>query len=87
MPRFDPDEALRPPLRALSPYQPIDPPEEVAARYGIAPEAIVKLDGNENPYGPSPRARAALAAVDRWRRGNTRRVTGHREIPSRASRR
>ena len=58
---FDVDRALRRPLRALSGYQPIDPPEEVAARYGIAPEAIIKLDGNENPYGPSPRAREALA--------------------------
>ena len=59
--RFDLDAALRPPLRRLRGYRPIDPPEEVAARYGIAPEAIVKLDGNENPYGPSPGARAALA--------------------------
>ena len=58
---FDLERALRPPLRGLSGYQPIDPPEQLAARYGIAPEAIVKLDGNENPYGPSPRARAALA--------------------------
>ena len=61
MPGFELERALRPPLRALSGYRPIDPPEEVAARYGIAPEEIVKLDGNENPYGPSPRARAALA--------------------------
>ena len=59
--RFDLDAALRPSLRRLRGYQPIDPPEEVAARYGIAPGAIVKLDGNENPYGPSPGARAALA--------------------------
>jgi histidinol-phosphate aminotransferase len=29
---------------------------------GRAPEAIVKLDANENPYGPSPRALEALAA-------------------------
>ena len=61
MPGFELERALRPPLRALSGYRPIDPPEEVAARYGIAAEEIVKLDGNENPYGPSPRARAALA--------------------------
>jgi histidinol-phosphate aminotransferase len=59
--RFDLEGALRPVLRGMRGYQPIDPPEEVAARYGIAPEAIVKLDGNENPYGPSPGALAALA--------------------------
>ena len=63
MPRFDPAAALRPTLRALRGYVPIEPPEEVAARYGIDPASIVKLDGNENPYGPSPRARAALAAL------------------------
>ena len=58
--RFDLERALRPALRGLRSYEPIEPPEEVAARYGVAPEAIVKLDGNENPYGPSPRALAAL---------------------------
>ena len=61
-PRFDPERALRRALRGMQSYTPITPPEEIAARYGIAPADIVKLDGNENPYGPSPRARAALAA-------------------------
>jgi histidinol-phosphate aminotransferase len=63
MPRFDPASALRPALRSLQGYVPIEPPEEVAARYGIEASSIVKLDGNENPYGPSPRARTALAAL------------------------
>lgn len=62
MPRFDADRALRASLRGMHAYEPIAPPEEVAARYGVAPDRIVKLDGNENPFGPSPRARAALAA-------------------------
>ena len=61
MPRFDPQQALRASLRGMHPYEPIAPPEEVAARYGVAPDRIVKLDGNENPFGPSPRAREALA--------------------------
>ena len=61
MPRFDSDSALRASLRGMHPYEPIAPPEEVAARYGVAPGRIVKLDGNENPFGASPRARAALA--------------------------
>jgi histidinol-phosphate aminotransferase len=60
--RFDPAHALRTPLRSLTGYVPIEPPEEVAARYGVAPGDIVKLDGNENPYGPSPKTLAALAA-------------------------
>ncbi|MYE32580.1 MAG: aminotransferase class I/II-fold pyridoxal phosphate-dependent enzyme, partial [Chloroflexi bacterium] len=59
--RFDFDTALRPALRGMDGYEPIEPPEEAAARYGVAPGDVVKLDGNENPYGPSPRARKALA--------------------------
>ena len=62
MARFDPASAVRASLRSLTGYVPIEPPDEQAARYGIAPAEIIKLDGNENPYGPSPRARAALAA-------------------------
>jgi histidinol-phosphate aminotransferase len=42
-------------------YVPIEPPEVLAARIGLPAEAIVKLDGNENPYGPSPRALEAIA--------------------------
>ena len=52
---------VRPHLRAVPPYVPVEPPEEVAKRLGIAPELIVKLDANENPYGPSPKAIEALA--------------------------
>jgi histidinol-phosphate aminotransferase len=42
------------------PYTPIEPFEVLSQRLGLPPEQIVKLDANENPYGPSPRARAAL---------------------------
>src|SRR5262249_51930097 len=40
---------------------PVLPPETLAARLDIPVESIVKLDANENPYGPSPRALEALA--------------------------
>ncbi|MCA9428784.1 MAG: histidinol-phosphate aminotransferase, partial [Candidatus Omnitrophica bacterium] len=56
---------FRPELAALEPYTPIHPFEVVSRRLGRAPEAIVKLDANENPYGPSPRALAAMASY-RW---------------------
>jgi len=52
---------VRPHLLDLPGYTPIEPPEVLAARLGLAPDAIVKLDGNENPYGPSPAALAALS--------------------------
>lgn len=57
-------EWLQPHLARMPGYVPIEPPEVLAARIGIPPQAIIKLDGNENPYGPSPRAREAIAACD-----------------------
>ncbi|MEN3037508.1 MAG: histidinol-phosphate transaminase, partial [Candidatus Methanosuratincola petrocarbonis] len=35
--------------------------EEISRTYGIPPERIVKLGSNENPYGPSPAVRRAIA--------------------------
>lgn len=46
------------------PYTPIEPFEVLSARLGRPPEQIIKLDANENPYGPSPLARQALANLD-----------------------
>jgi histidinol-phosphate aminotransferase len=57
-------DLLRPDLREHVAYEPIEPVEVLAERLGVAPERIVKLDGNENLYGPSPRVHAALAAYD-----------------------
>jgi len=47
---------------AVEPYVPIVPFDVWAERLGRAPESIVKLDANENPYGPSPRTLSALSA-------------------------
>ena len=46
----------------MEPYTPIEPFEVLSARLGRSPEQIVKLDANENPYGPHPAVREALAA-------------------------
>ncbi len=51
----------RPHLNTLPPYTPVLPFEVRAAQLGRSPEDILKLDANENPYGPSPLARRALA--------------------------
>lgn len=56
-------ELLRPDITALHPYTPVIPIEILAERLGIPSDQIIKLDANENPYGPSPRALAALAAL------------------------
>jgi histidinol-phosphate aminotransferase len=50
-------------LNDLPPYTPVEPFEVLSARLGRPPAAIIKLDANENPYGPSPRARQALAEL------------------------
>ncbi len=50
-------------IQNLPPYTPIEPFDVLSARIGRAPEEIVKLDANENPYGMSPRAQAALAEL------------------------
>ena len=54
---------IRPDIAAMKPYTPILPFEVLSQKLQRAPEQIVKLDANENPYGPSPKARAALAAA------------------------
>jgi len=54
---------LRPDIAALEPYTPVAPIEVLAAQLGLPVERIIKLDANESPYGASPRALAALAAV------------------------
>ncbi len=40
-------------------YEPGKPIEQVARELGLDPAGIVKLASNENPFGPSPKARAA----------------------------
>lgn len=54
---------VRPDITGMDPYAPIVPFEVLSERLGRAPAEIVKLDANENPYGPSPMALEALAAA------------------------
>ena len=54
---------LRPDITALEPYTPVAPIEVLAERLGLPVDRIIKLDANESPYGASPRALAALAAL------------------------
>lgn len=50
-------------IKAMPTYTPIEPFEVLSERLHRAPEEIIKLDANENPYGPSPRALQALAEI------------------------
>jgi histidinol-phosphate aminotransferase len=55
---------IRSHLETLPPYIPIEPFEILSARIGRDPSQIIKLDANENPYGPLPIVREALGKLD-----------------------
>ena len=52
---------IRPEIAAMDTYTPIVPFNVLSRRLNRQPEDIIKLDANENPYGPSPRIYQALA--------------------------
>jgi histidinol-phosphate aminotransferase len=59
----EPQRFLRKHLNELPAYSPIEPFEVLSKKLGRQPSEIIKLDANENPYGPSPKARAALSEL------------------------
>ena len=52
---------IRSDIADMAPYTPIVPFDVLSQRLGIPAEDIIKLDANENPYGPSPHIYSALA--------------------------
>jgi hypothetical protein len=52
---------VRPHLRTMAPYTPIVPFDVLSEQLGRAPADIIKLDANENPYGPPPGALPRVA--------------------------
>jgi len=55
------ERLIRGDLREFEAYEPILPLEALSERSGVPVEKLIKLDGNENVYGCSPRVRRALA--------------------------
>lgn len=55
---------IRPHLLNMEPYTPILPFEILSQQMGMDPQDIVKLDANENPYGPPPEVREALGKIE-----------------------
>ncbi len=55
------EKLIRPELIAMKAYTPIEPVEILSARSRLPAGKVIKLDGNENPYGCSPDVRQALA--------------------------
>src|SRR5476651_2283914 len=54
---------LSPFLKTLPTYQPGRPIEEVARELNLPADSIIKVASNENPFGPSPLALAAMQKV------------------------
>lgn len=54
-------QIIRPHLRHIPPYQPIEPYDILSARYGFQEEQIIKLDANENPFGIPAQVAESLA--------------------------
>jgi histidinol-phosphate aminotransferase len=55
---------IRPHLKKLAAYTPIEPFEVLSQKLGRRPQDIVKLDANENPYGPPPEVLEALGSME-----------------------
>jgi len=58
---YDPERLIKPAVRSMGAYQRQAPP-------ATKPHRTVRLDWNESPHGPSPKARAALADFDHFHR-------------------
>lgn len=63
MKTFQPEDFLRPHIQKMPPYLPIHPLDVLSEDLGIPEEQLVKLDANENPYGPLPDVNLALGEL------------------------
>jgi histidinol-phosphate aminotransferase len=58
---MDIKKLIRPELMTMKSYIPIEPTEVLSQRAELPSSKVIKLDGNENPYGCSPKVYQALA--------------------------
>ena len=58
---MDIEKLIRPELVTMKGYIPIEPTEVLSQQAELPSGRIIKLDGNENPYGCSPKVYQALA--------------------------
>lgn len=62
----DIERLIRPELKAMKAYTPIEPTDILSQRIDIPQEKVIKLDGNENPHGCSARVKQALVNYARY---------------------
>ncbi|HEY4711523.1 MAG TPA: histidinol-phosphate transaminase [Dehalococcoidia bacterium] len=55
------EKFIRPELITMKSYTPIEPTEVLSQQTELPADKVIKLDGNENPYGCSPKVYQALA--------------------------
>ncbi|MBM3149530.1 MAG: aminotransferase class I/II-fold pyridoxal phosphate-dependent enzyme, partial [Chloroflexi bacterium] len=55
------EQLVRNRLKAMKSYTPIEPTDVLSQRINIPAAKVIKLDGNENPYGCSDKVKRALA--------------------------
>ena len=60
------DGLLLPQFRKLETYEAMDSTEAMAEKAGLPAEKIIRLNGNENPYGPSPKVVEALGSFKNY---------------------
>jgi histidinol-phosphate aminotransferase len=60
---FNPACIVRPHVQEMPAYEPILPFEVLSRQLGRSADQIIKLDANENPYGPLPEIREALGCL------------------------
>lgn len=61
---MDPLQFVRDDWESLEPYHPVKPLDVLAEEIGLPVSQLVKLDANENLYGPHPAVREAIARAD-----------------------
>jgi len=64
----DVENMVRSGLKGMKAYTPVDPVEVLTGRAEVPAGQTAKLDGNENPYGCSPRVQKALANFQDYNR-------------------
>jgi histidinol-phosphate aminotransferase len=61
---FDPIQHVCAHIQEMPPYEPILPFEVLSRKLNLPVDQIIKLDANENPYGPLPVVREALGKLE-----------------------
>ncbi len=81
-------EYIRQHIREMPSYEPILPFDVLSEELGIPVDRLIKLDANENPYGPIPEVMQALSSLDTlhiYPDPESRRIKGllaeHHQIP------